>query len=110
MRASASARAISAICIPVVLGAMFTIARAQEQPTTPGVTSETTTAAPQDEAAWRQRMDARMQQLEQEYEREPTSEEIATLLDLETEEVAAEVVAPTETKPVKAPAKTAKKK
>ena len=66
MRASASARAISAICIPVVLGAMFTIARAQEQPTTPGVTSETTTAAPQDEAAWRQRMDARMQQLEQE--------------------------------------------
>ncbi|MEO6721102.1 MAG: RNA polymerase sigma factor RpoD/SigA [Ferruginibacter sp.] len=30
-------------------------------------------------------------QLEQEYEREPTSEEIATLLDLETEEVAATI-------------------
>jgi hypothetical protein len=40
-------------------------ARAQEQPTTAGVTRDTT-ASPQDEAAWRQRMEARMQQLEQE--------------------------------------------
>src|SRR6187399_1157317 len=37
------------------------------------------------------RISKAFQQLEQEYEREPTSEEIATLLDLETEEVAATI-------------------
>jgi hypothetical protein len=65
MRPSASARAVSAMCITATLCTLSAAARAQEQPTTAGVTRDTATAA-EDAAAWRQRMESRMQQLEQE--------------------------------------------
>src|SRR5688500_8787751 len=55
MRPWASARAVSAI-VTAMLVTLSTGARAQDQPTT----------APQDDAAWRQRIETRMQQLEQE--------------------------------------------
>ena len=58
MRPWASARAVSAICITGMLFTLSPAARGQEQPTT--------AAAPGDDAAWRQQMDARMRQLEQE--------------------------------------------
>ena len=65
MRPWASARAVSAISVTAMLVTLSAGARAQEQPTTAGVTRDTT-AVPEDDAAWRQRMETRMQQLEQE--------------------------------------------
>src|SRR5688500_9227301 len=63
--ASTCGLCIAGIILVVVVVALPISARAQEQPTTGGVTRDTTTAA-EDDAAWRQRMEARMQQLEQE--------------------------------------------
>ena len=65
MRRRARARGCSAIAVAATLLTMCAGAAAQEQPTTAGVTRDTTAAAEGD-AQWRQRMEARMQQLEQE--------------------------------------------